>query len=646
MSPSNLHSAARRPSGRRVLALALLLLGALAAPRAQAQGIHPEVTLTQPYDDVANGLAWLSAARTPQIGILAPPAFADSAYATEKAYADEVVRGWEYFLVGLDIPYRILEDSSLTDASLAPLRLIVLPASSVMSAPHQAAVRRYIERGGGVIASGPIATMAAPGEPADDRFMQDVFGLRLAGVLPDTINGVDVSLRGGHPITDGLPDGYAFNVGRAPGVTLAVPLRNESLGSTKNYSGQLLSEDPTLFAHGRFGAGEFVWMGFTGRDVSRIPDSQQVFQALMINAMACLTRTPAVAIRPWPRGAKSAFVLAVLPEIGHQPYQFLTVMDVLMEALRAEQAPATFFLTTDETIFYPQLVRQMGEEGEVALSADTDELLAGQPPALQRQRLEHAMAAFEAQTGQRPAGLYAPGGLYDVETLKTAHELGLSYVLDATPGFRVPTFVRWERELDYRDSLLLGGTPPRDVVRFYPSELTNPAYWGSQSSPNAMIVRMASALKGDLDRIETSGGLFLYAFEPGIQALTKRRADVIEALARHARLRGSWMTTLGEVGAWWKQRDNLSVRLQADRRDEAFDVVLQNDGPEAVRAVTLAMQLYDRSETVLDVAGADWRLDEASNALILVVDTARPGETVISVRLAPRPESLSSAIGR
>ena len=292
------------------LVLVVVLVGALAGAMpglAPAQGVHPDVLLTRPSAELANALGWMTEARTPPVGVLAPMRSSDPVVAASREVADRAVRGWEYLLLGLDIPYRILEDSSLTDAALSGMRLLVLPASESLSPAHRDAVKRFMERGGGVIASGPTGAATALGVEADDAFMQEVFGLRLAGVLPDTINGVDVTLQGGHPVTAGLPDGYRFNVGRAPGVTLAVPLRGESLGTTQSYAGELLADDPTLLAYGQYGNGAFLWLGFSGTDVSHDTESQHVFQRLIVNAIACLTETPTVALRAWPNGARSAF---------------------------------------------------------------------------------------------------------------------------------------------------------------------------------------------------------------------------------------------------------------------------------------------------------------------------------------------------
>jgi peptidoglycan/xylan/chitin deacetylase (PgdA/CDA1 family) len=612
------------------------------APRAHAQGVHPDVGLTQPFPGNANGLSVLAEATVPVVGVFAPPAADDSA-AAYNVRAAESVREWEYLLLGFGIRYRILEDSSLTAATLAPLRLVVLPASEVLSNNHRQAVRQYLDRGGSVIASGAIGVrMDARGTSGDDAFMRDVFGLRLAGVLPDTINGVDLTLNGGHAMVAGLPDGFRFNVGRAPGLTPAIPLRNEPLGTTSRYSGDLLPEDPTLLAYGTFGRGHFAWLGFTGRDVSMDDDSRQVYQAFLVNAMAYLTRTPAVSVAPWPNGAASAFAIAVLPEIGHQPYEFLTAMDVLLEALEAGGARATFFLTTDESVFYPQMVARMKDDGEVAISADTDDLLAGQPAVVQEDRFRHAIATFRQQTGASPSGIYPPGGLRDTETLKTAHASGLSYIVETGSTLRVPSFVAWDRELDYRDSLTLGVDSGPSMLRFSLTELTNPTYWNRAATPNAMVVRMASALKGDFDRVHNGGGLFLYPLYPGIQALTQRRADVVEVLARHARSRGSWMATLAEIDAWWRLRSGLTVRMESPARGDDLAVMVENAGSETVRGVALELVLHERASSVVSVEGARWEADTGDGVVQVVLDSVPPGTTTIRVRLAPRAIGLSA----
>ncbi len=635
-------------TGFRRLAAALLLAGVgtfvLGAATALAQAVHPDVSLTRPYTGLANTLGWMTEGQAPRVGVYAPPLpAADSSMHAYATLAAAEVKDWEYLLLGLGIPYRILEDSSLTGRALGPLDLLVLPDARILSPRQKELVGSYLEQGGSVIAIGEVGTMDTPTAPATDRFMETVFGLRGAPVLPEQAGGVFLTLRGHHSVTAGLPDGYSLNIGRSPALTLAFPLRNTALGTTADYAGEPLPQDPALLVHGRFGAGEFVWLGFSAGDVARDAESQRVYQALLINAMACLTQTPSAAVDTWPGGAPSAFALAVLPEIGHQPYQFLTIMDVLMEALEDGDARATFFLTTDEAVFYPQLVRLMAERGEIALSAENDDVLMGLPAALQAQRLANAVEAFRRQTGHMPAGLYPPGGLYDVGTLKAMHSLGLQYLVDAGSTLRVPALVAWEDELDYRDSLLLADTPPHPLMRLYLTDYTDASYWANQSSPNAMIVRMASALKADFDRIHASGGLFLYGFPPGIQALTQRRADVVEALARHARSHGAWMATLGEIDRWWRQRAHLSLTIEPARRGDELTVVLSNDG-ERIPSVAIALHLFESNGTVrsVDAPRSTWRRDEESGNVVVVLTDVAPGTTTLRVRL-DEPVTMSAA---
>ncbi|WP_460809886.1 hypothetical protein [Microlunatus endophyticus] len=66
-------------------------------------------------------------------------------------------------------------------AASGRVRVIVLPNVEVLADDQVAAVRRFVERGGSVIISGPVALQDGDGNPRSDSALADLFGVHLTG---------------------------------------------------------------------------------------------------------------------------------------------------------------------------------------------------------------------------------------------------------------------------------------------------------------------------------------------------------------------------------------------------------------------------------------------------------------------------------
>jgi len=92
---------------------------------------------------------------------------------------DELVelpwRGWTNALVRARIPYLpVHADHIARDAN--QFSVLILPNLAAMSAAQVAAVRRFVERGGGLVATGEASRCNESGEPQSDFALADLFG--------------------------------------------------------------------------------------------------------------------------------------------------------------------------------------------------------------------------------------------------------------------------------------------------------------------------------------------------------------------------------------------------------------------------------------------------------------------------------------
>ena len=93
--------------------------------------------------------------------------------------SDELVelpwRGWTNALVRARIPYLpVNADHIARDAD--QFSVLILPSLAAMSAAQVATVRRFVERGGGLVATGEASRCNESGEPRSDFALADLFG--------------------------------------------------------------------------------------------------------------------------------------------------------------------------------------------------------------------------------------------------------------------------------------------------------------------------------------------------------------------------------------------------------------------------------------------------------------------------------------
>jgi hypothetical protein len=93
---------------------------------------------------------------------------------------DAPYRGWTQALIRARIPY-IPVFADYIDRDGANLSTLVLPAVGALSDQQCAAIRRFVERGGGLVATGPSSLYTERGDARPDFALADLFGAHSAG---------------------------------------------------------------------------------------------------------------------------------------------------------------------------------------------------------------------------------------------------------------------------------------------------------------------------------------------------------------------------------------------------------------------------------------------------------------------------------
>ncbi|NNE70685.1 MAG: polysaccharide deacetylase family protein [Rhodothermales bacterium] len=617
----------------RLLALALVF--ALGLPlSAGAQAVDATLTLAKPSPGVSHTVGGLWDSDEPRVALMVSDQ-ARGLSTLETSRVRDAVYYWEVFLLGLQVPYMTVSDSEVAkDLSHKDYDLLIMPSSDALSGRQRKSILRFVDRGGSVIATGSMGRYDERGRDADNSFFAELVGAELVTRIPDQPFGLLHSVDAATPVGQGVPPGFRLNLAAIPQLTAARPVTGMALGTPYSYSGRddRLMADLTLMMFNRVGDGAVLWTRFGPQDVSRERTHQAAYQRMMANAMAHLTGARSVSVRPWPELARSAVAVAALPTVGMAPLSYMSGWEEFLSLLQTHRVPATFFVTTDEALGFPDLVATMGQLGEVAIAAESDNVLLGQPLEVQAGRIARASGSL----GGTQVGLYPPGGYHDGNTLRAAVEGGYNYVLLPNGQSLAPTAVRWWEDVDYR-ALQASATEQVDLafLRSRRRQAREPQREAVAPNP-AILMPLDPGVTDFVTRfheVERAGGVYILPFHPESERAGSARTGELREVIGLAQERGTWMATVNEVLRWWTLRNAVSVDVVESEGDR-FSIELNNQSREAVSGLTLELSLGDVGFDSLegDLTG-DLVAGDIEGTYLLVLDRVPTGTSRVTLNL-------------
>jgi type 1 glutamine amidotransferase len=91
------------------------------------------------------------------------------------------VFGWFRAALEEHLPCTLINDWNLTTTDLAPYHVLILPNTACLDDAQCAAIRTFVEQGGGLVASLDASLCDAFGDPRPNFALEDVFGVHHAG---------------------------------------------------------------------------------------------------------------------------------------------------------------------------------------------------------------------------------------------------------------------------------------------------------------------------------------------------------------------------------------------------------------------------------------------------------------------------------
>ena len=581
------------------VAIALLMavwIGAL-GNSILAQPVQRTIRLEQASPERALGLEAIRTEGDPIVGLYRNrlPANLETRYGER---VREAYRQWELFLLGLEIPYRVLEDTSAVDGVPASLEIVILPGSLTLSGPEQRAIEGFARSGGGVILNGLIGFFDGRGRMEGSTFLSELLEVTVRNTPVDVSSPWYVALQGGKTLTEGITPGYQFVLNPEPPLFAAYPLEQDAealLVLPDSMDAFIRSQgsgtEPAMLMKNNLGLGRVAWIGFYPQQLGRKADTQNVYQQLLLNALAYAGAYPAASINAWPDGNQSAVTFTALPSIGHRPFQYLGALKRMQQLVETEEMPLTYFPGSEEVALYPDLVESISQTTEIGLAGDRDDLLYGLPLEEQASRLTLARAHVEPRALQFVNGLVPPGGFYDEHTVRAMQEAELTILL--TPGSRhysVPNWVDWKNLTDFR-SLPDSSTSRTVLALSYPDQ------------PIGDVKEFEEAFV----KAHRAGGLYMPTFYPEYQLLLEENAEKLRGAYQTVRKYPSWVTTVGAVEKWWKQRSSLSLTFEKGSGNKVL--IIENAGDQEVEGVVLTVSMPGVIDLQVDAPGIQTQVE-------------------------------------
>lgn len=488
--------------------------------------------------------------------------------ATEKAIAAiggdhaRLLTNWRSFLTRNSIPFTEIDMSRV--ASLPAKSVLIMPSIIAMSTQDESAIVRYANAGGALLATWAAGARDEGGVWRGYGFLEREFGLTSVSEVAAKFKTNFLILYGDSPISTRISAGFRFPSSTASEALMVgrAPFAAATYGDWLRNSG-LPADVSAAISLGELRGSRRIWFGFPE---TYWPIKSAEFDALLVDCLEWLSRTPKVSVANWPAPYRAAITLTMDTE-----EQFGNAKQ-FADQLEARKFKGTFYLLTSEMVKNEALARQLAERHEVGMHGEIHTGFAGLPAKEQAQRLARVVADANRTLGPKYQlqGFRAPEESFDRNTELAVRAAGFRHqAVDSNLlPHALPDFSNAEPNIA-ADSRLI----------------TLPRTWPDDLNLLADSVRIESL--SDLYREAAERTLRSASF--GYLSLHTQNFEINGLLYQginsfldflDARRQVFWIATAGQVERWWRSRSavtvsasvaatGLHIELQAERPIEA-----------------------------------------------------------------------------
>jgi peptidoglycan/xylan/chitin deacetylase (PgdA/CDA1 family) len=536
--------------------------------------------------------------------------------AEESSWFDDNIKTWQKSLRNLDIKYQHINDEDVELGKIDEYHLIVLSGCKSLSEREVIQLKKYLENGGSIFATGGTGSYSEDGKWRGWEFLSDVFGITFRKEIGDEDRTKIHTLRGGLPVTANIPTGFPLNIATWDHPIAAEVLDPRTTQVSFWYNHQLEDglvregiKETAGIVYGNYGKGRFVWMGFEINSVLGRQDDYVYFDRLFNNCISWLTYKPIAYLRNWPNGYRGAAMLA--PVISDS----LQNINYLLSVLGETKTKATFFVSPSIAGQDPQLIKSLINFGEVAAFinfkfvntiSDNNNLL---------NTISDDKKLLEKITGVSVGGIYPSANVFSESTLKTLMASGYKYFIsDSLVDRSIPKTIKRKDEKIISISRTV--RDDYEVIRDFNLTERDFQFYSYQE---------------DVDRIAFEGGLYLFKMHLDYQC-SPQNIEVVKDLIRDIKSKDYWIATASEIAEWSDKKEFIELRTQK-RGSSRVAVTITNFGSFNINYLVVDVDLNQKAERVsldteiIGTKNAQYKHQDGSQFVFMLIDELAAGES-------------------
>lgn len=497
---------------------------------------------------------------------------------------------WETFLRKYKIPFQRVDSADQLEK--AQPGVLVLPSAVALSERERRAIVDFRARGGGILSSWLTGVRSEKGAWLGFDFMASALDVKVIGDTQANEDDNFMMPYGDTAVTHSLPAGLRIWLDRPKEW---YPLR--LLGA--HPAAQIMDWSRTMLPDKQNTAVVFDERKQTSGLLSRsvvlgyperlwLSSDPKALEAIAHNALMWLLRQPDAYISAWPHPYASAMVLAVdSPDV---------IVNIDLDFAKSAEAAggwATYYVLTENAVKSADTLKALKSRGhEIAYLAEHYVGFKRQSSGTQAKRLdtmrdEMKTAGVEIAAN---AGFHAPMESYDKVTERLLMELGFDHYvsfMDVTDA-RLPFFAVPDE----------GVAQPANALVVLPRTQGGPEDSEDDGGPENVL----KTYLAELNLSEKMAALSVVRI-PNQTMLGAPELAVFfkDMKARHDRM---WMATGGQIANWWRERDRVSISLDAQEASPLLTVTIAGNTP-LQKAVTVLVNLPEAGSALRLVANDD-----------------------------------------
>lgn len=532
------------------------------------------------------------------------------------------VDAWERYLTSAKTKFDILDDIDIERGEHNDYELLILPGTRYLSDKQLVEIKKYLDKGGSIFATGGIATLSEEGKWRGWDFLNKVFGLSFSKeIKPEEAYKLH-TLRGNIPLTAGIPTGYELKIATWDIPIAAEVLEPRTIQVSTWYDLQkdfgLVNEEVQKnagVAYGTYGKGRFVWFGFEINSVIGNQQDYVNFGKLFKNTMGYLRYLPIVFVKDWPSPHEAAAV--IVADVSNQ----IENVNNLIPILEQNKYPVTFYVDPSVAIENKNLMRKISRFGEMGVTltlgdpnTELDSLGKLKDRRFQANKVEFAKDTVYGIIKKKVMGLVSKLKFLNENTLLAAGDALMDFILtDSIMNRSVPEIIfRNEHPM-----ILLGKTARDDIDVIAKYGLTDPNF-------------QEYTYKEDIDRLLFEGGLYLFKIHSEFQ-LNSNNVDVVRRIFSYLSNQNVWLTSIKELREWWIRRERIEIKYDY-RSSRRMSVEITNPSDHQIDDFVVLVDLNKFAENIAvssDIVNMKVpKFELKNNRMInLIFDYLEPGET-------------------